>query len=402
MPRFNCRIVTDDGTITESILEAESKFDIYDQAEARNEMVLSIKPFKKPMDVGQLFRKKKKVKPEDLESFTTQLSVLIDSGVPLITAIEAVAEQTDSANMQEVLLGIVDKVNSGIPLSGAMAEYPSVFNDLYVNMIKAGESAGVLDEILGRLSIFIQKDMEVSRNIKKAMRYPMMVGGAMVLAFIGTVMFIIPKFAVMFERQDMELPLPTRILLGLSDFMVGYWYIFFSLVFGIIFGLRWFVKTKEGAFLFDLFKLKFPIFKHIVLKSTIARFAHMLETLTHGGVQIVQSLQTAEGTVGNLVISRDIRIARENVEKGISLAESLSRSKWFPQVVIKMISIGEKSGALEKMLENVARQADMDVDARISRLSSAIEPLMTVVMGFFLVILAMGILLPMFGMYSQF
>lgn len=401
MAQYNCRIVTDDGTIVETVLEAESKFEIYENAEKRNEMVLSIKPYKKPVNISELLSARKKVKPQELENFTTQLSVLIDSGIPLITALEALVDQVETDSMRKVIEGVVAKVNAGMPLSESFAAYPGVFNELYVNMVRAGESAGVLDQILRRLAGFIQRDIQTATSIKKAMRYPKLVGGALAAAMIGATVFIIPKFMPMFESQGMELPLPTKILLATSDFFINYWYLAIGGLFGTIFGFKYIARTKKGSYMLDLLKLRMPIIKHIELRSTLARFTHMLETLTHGGVQIVRSLETAEGTVGNKVIAKDIKKARESVERGISLAESLGKSKWIPKLTIKMIAIGEKSGALEKMLENIGKQYDADVENRVSRMSAAIEPIMTVVMGAFVTLLVLGIMLPMWSMMGS-
>ncbi len=401
MGKYTCRIVGEDGIIVESVLEAESKFAIYDEADSRNEMVLSVKPYKKPVKLSDLLNARKKVKPEELEGFTTQLSVLIDSGIPLITALDAMIDQVETAAMKKVVQGVVDRVNGGLPLSDSIAAFPGVFNTMYVNMVRAGETAGVLDEILRRLAGFIQRDMETAKNIKKALRYPKMVGGALAAAIVGATVFIIPKFVPMFESQDMELPLPTKILMGLSDFFINYWWAAIAVLMGFIYGFKYATSTKQGSFLLDLFKLRVPIFKNIELHAVLARFTNMLETLIHGGVQIVRSLETAEGTVGNKVISRDIRKARENVEQGVSLAESLGKSKWIPSLTVKMIAIGEKSGALEKMLETLGKQYDAEVEARIGRLSSAIEPIMTVVMGAFVVMLVLGIMLPMWSMMGS-
>ncbi len=400
MPQYSCRFVTEDGNIIESIVEAESKFEIYEMAEDRNEMVLSVKKYRKPFNLAEWFNRRKKVKPQELENFTTQLAIMLNAGVPLIACIEALVEQTESENMQNVLKELIDKVNSGLSLSQAMSEFPGVFDDMYVNMIRAGESAGVLEHILTRLSDFIQHDIQVRSNIKKAMRYPLIVLTAITAAFIGAIVFIIPRFAKMFIAQGIELPLPTRIMIGVSNFVINYWWLAIAGIIGIIFGVHSFVRTPRGAYLLDLLKLKSPVFKDIVIKSTIARFAHMLETLTKAGIQIIRALETTEGTIGNLVIANDIRKAREDVEKGISLAGALGKSHWFPGMTIRMISVGEQSGSLEKMLENIARQYDENVDAKINKLSASIEPIMTVAMGGLLLLIALGIFLPMWNMYS--
>jgi type II secretory pathway component PulF len=400
MPQYACKFVTDDGSIVETIVEAESKFEIYESAEARNEMVLSVKKYKPPFNLQEWFSRRQQVKPEDLENFTAQLAIMLSSGVPLLSCLEALTEQAGSDSMRKVLDGLIASINSGQSLSQAMANYPGVFDTMYVNMVKAGESAGVLEQILTRLSEFIEHDLEIRRNIKKAMRYPIIVLSALAAAFTGAVVFIIPKFAKLFIAQGVELPLPTRIMIGLSNIVVNYWWLIIICMVALIAGLISFARTPKGAYFFDLVKLKTPIFKEIFLKSAISRFSHMLETLTRAGIQIIKALETTEATVGNLVIAQDIGRARVEVEQGISLADALRKSPWFPSMTIRMISVGEQSGNMEAMLANIAKQFDEAVDTKIARLSASIEPIMTVAMGGLLLLIALGIFLPMWNMYA--
>jgi MSHA biogenesis protein MshG len=244
--------------------------------------------------------------------------------------------------------------------------------------------------------------LEVTKNIKAAMRYPLIVFTALFLAFTGAVIFIIPKFATMFTAQGIELPLPTKVMIGISDLVINYWWMAILGIVVLISSLVYYIRTPAGAYMFDLFKLKVPVFKDIILKSTVARFAHMLETLSKGGIQIIKALETTELTVGNLVIAKVISDARERVSEGISLGDALSKSKYFPKMTVKMISVGEKSGALDEMLANVALQYDNAVDEKIKTLSASIEPIMTVMMGVMLLFIALGIFLPMWNMYSAF
>ncbi len=300
----------------------------------------------------------------------------------------------------KVVEELIRDVSGGLALSQAMEKFPGVFSLLYVNMIRAGESAGVMEQILARLGEFIRHDLEVSSNVKSALRYPMIVGGALLAAFVGAVVFIIPKFATMFESQGIALPLPTRVMIGISNVMVHYWWAVLAAVVVGIFILKSFLATEKGQFALDMFKLRLPVFKAIFLKSTLARFAHMLETLSRGGIQIIRAMETCEKTMGNLVIGREVREARERVAEGISLADALKSSSYFPKMTIKMIAVGEQSGAMDDMLENIAYQYDTEVDAKIRGLSAAIEPMMTVIMGGALLFVALGIFLPMWNMYS--
>ncbi len=400
MPEFDYRYVTEEGTVFTSVIDADSKFDVYEVAEKRNEMVLSVKKHKSAFDVTKWINSLRRVSPQELENFTSQLSVMLDSGVPLIGCLEAIQEQSETETMRKIIEEVIERVNEGKSFSQALSSYPRVFNTLYVNMVKVGEITGVLDQILNRLGSFFRNDIEVARNIKSAIRYPMIVLTALLTAFTSAIIFIIPKFSRLFTAQGVELPLPTRVMLNVSHFVVDYWWLVIMGIVGFVSGLLFYIRTSKGAYMFDLFKLNVPVFKEIIVKSTISRFAHILETMTHSGIQIVRALDTTEKTVGNLVISNEIRKARERVEQGVSLSDALSDSKYFPRMTLKMIAVGEQAGALEKMLQNVAQQYDTTVDEKIKRLSASIEPIMTLVMGGFLLMIALGIFLPMWNMYS--
>jgi len=401
MPEFVCRIMGDSGVVEERIVIADSKVEVFTQADERGEMVLSVKEKKAgAMSGGSIFKRGKKVKANEIENFTIQLAIMFRSGIPLIGALEALEEQAETDTMRSVVRGLIKSVSGGKALSQAMEEYPGVFSLLYVNMIRAGESAGVMEQILQRLGTFIKHDQEVVRNVRSALRYPMIVTGALGLAFIGAMIFIVPKFATMFQSKGMDLPAPTVIMIAASEFLTQFWPLVIGGVFGAIFGLKAFGKTEKGRFAIDGFKLKVPIFKEIFLKTNLARFAHMLETLSRGGIQIIKALETVERTVGNVVIGKEIANARAEVEKGVSLAAALGKSSYFPKMTVKMIAVGEKSGALDDMMSNVAAQYDTEVDAKIEGLSGAIEPLMTVFMGGMLLFMALGIFLPMWNMYG--
>ena len=401
MPDFICRIMSDSGTVEERIVTAETKVEIFTQADERGEMLLSVKERKQSvLSGGGIFKKGKKVKAHEIENFTVQLAIMFRSGIPLIGALEALEEQAETETMRSVVKGLIKAVSSGKSLSQAMEDYPGVFSLLYVNMIRAGESAGVMEQILGRLGSFIKHDQEVARNVKSALRYPMIVTSALGLAFIGAMIFIVPKFSTMFASKGMALPIPTVVMITASDFLIKFWPVVVIGFFAAIIGLKSFGKTEKGRFAIDGFKLKVPVFKEIFLKTNIARFAHMLEALSRGGIQIIKALETVEKTVGNVVIGKEIANAREEVEKGVSLAVALGKSKYFPKMTVKMIAVGEKSGAMDDMMANVAAQYDTEVDVKIEGLSGAIEPLMTVFMGGMLLFMALGIFLPMWNMYG--
>jgi len=400
MPEFSYRYITEEGTVLESVIDANSKFDVYEVAEKRNEMVLSVKIHKQPFDLEKWINSFRRVSLQETENFTSQLSVMLDSGVPLIGCLSAIREQAETETLRKIIDDVISRINEGKSFSQALSTYPRVFNTLYVNMVKVGEVTGVLDQILNRLGSFFRNDIEVVRNIKSAIRYPMIVLSALLLASTSAIIFIIPKFAKLFTAQKVELPLPTRIMLNASHFVVDYWWLVILVIAGIVSGFLFYIRTFKGAYMFDLLKLNIPVFREIVIKSTIARFAHIMETMTRSGIQIVRALDTTEKTVGNLVISKEIQNARKKVEQGVSLSDALADGKYFPQMTLKMIAVGEQAGALEKMLLNIANQYDTAVNEKIKRLSASIEPMMTVIMGGFLLVITLGIFLPMWNMYS--
>lgn len=402
MPDFKCKLVDEQGAVKEEILHAESKYEIYEQADTRGELVLSVKSYQPSMDVGNWLKRMKKVKPDEIERFTSQLATLLNAGVPLLSSLETLIELAETKTMRDVIRSLADKLNSGQTLSQAMSHHPRVFSPMYSSMIRAGEKAGVMDIILKRLSAFYVHDITIRSNIISAIRYPIIVFSVLIMAFTLAIIFVIPRFAKLYGSQGVALPLPTRILIGINLAVTHYWlYTLVSIAILVVLVIL-FLRTPRGKRVLDSLKLRIPIFKELLLKNTISRFAHMLETLIHGGIQIISAMETVEETIGNIVIGEDIAKARQKVSEGSAIAAALSKSKYFPPITLKMISVGEQSGALEEMLIKVADQYDSEVEHLIKRLTAMVEPLMTVVIGAFLMLIALGIFLPMWNIYSVF
>ena len=398
MPEYTCKLISTDGTVFETVIDAESHFEIYEIAEARNQGVLAVKIFKKSKSIESYLNNLKKIKPQELEDFTSQLVVMLKAGVPLITSLKSIVEQLATEKMKLMINEIIGKVEKGESFSSALSAYPKVFNTLYVNMVKVGEATGVLDTILKHLKDFIHHDIAVRRKIKSAMRYPFIVLTVLSIAFIGAIGFIIPQFATLFAGAGVELPLPTRILVGLSYVVSNYWYWVAIGLAGLIILLRYYNSTSAGKYNIDTIKIKFPVFKHIVLESSLARFTHILSTLNRSGIKIIRALEITEKTIENRVITKDIGNARLKVIECISLAEGLQQSKHFPKTMLMMMAVGEESGALDEMLDNISEQYDSSVNMRIEGLSAAIEPLLTIGLGAFLLVFALAIFLPMWRM----
>ncbi len=402
MSEFDCKIINSEGDIQHRTITADSKMDVFAVFDESDEMVLSVKKKKESFDLNTWWIQHQKPKPQEIEHFTTQMSAMLNAGIPLLGTLEALKEQAETDTMKWVIQSLYDDLNAGTSLSQAMRKFPRVFGLMYINMIEAGEKAGVMDTILNRLAQFIGKELSMSADIKSAVRYPMIVFGVLLLAFSLAIIFVIPTFATLYEGQGIVLPLPTRILIGLNRAVTDYWMV--TAIFSVItvIGLKFFFRTDKGIITKDWIKLHFPVFKDIFHKSVIARFAHMLETLSRSGIHIISALETVENTVGNKIIAMEIAKAREEASGGSGLAVALSKGRYFPPMVTKMISVGEQSGSLDAMLRRVAEQYDSEVDHILKRLTALLEPLMTVVMGVFVILMALGVFLPMWNVYKVF
>jgi len=398
MPQFQVKTVNQNGKILESIVNAESSVKVYDQISGKNESVLSVKKYKEPFSFSRLQNSMYRIKPQELENFTSQLVVMLKAGVPLVESLETIGKQLESDKMEEIITDVIEKVNGGTIFSKALAKYPRIFNSLYVSMVKVGETTGAMDVVLDHVRSFLHHDIAVKRKVKSAMRYPIIVLIIMALAFVAIISFVMPQFSAMFASANIALPLPTRILILLSDLFTNYWMYTLTVIIIITALLRFYLNRPGGAYQFDVLKLMLPVFKNIVIESSIARFAHILETLSKSGVKIIKALEITTETIENRVISKDIERATEKVAKGVPIAEALSESKHFPQMTLMMIGAGEKSGALESMLLNVAEQYDTSVNLKIEGLSSAIEPILTIVIAGFLLVFALAVFLPMWSM----
>ena len=400
MPEFSYKAKNMAGEIFTGSLSVSSKQEVNDFLDQQEYFPIEIKEKKDKSDNINFFDRFQKVSSSDIANFTKQVATLIGAGVPIVSALEALHDQTDDEKFRGIIGSLITDVSSGASFSDSLLKHKSTFSNLYVNMVRAGESAGVLEDVLRRLSDFMEHDESVKKSIKSAMRYPIIVMVALTMAFFFAVTFIIPKFATMFERSGVELPIITQILLLINSLITDYWYIAFSTLGLIIYLIRRVLGTTKGRLMWDGFKLKLPVFGPLFLKNSISRFTHMLETLNSSGIHIIEALQICSETAGNAAISKEIDQARLDVEIGTGLAEALERGHLFPPMTIRMIKTGQDAGSLDEMLISIFRQYDEEVKYLTERLSSMVEPMMTVVIGVFILIIALGIFLPMWGMYD--
>ena len=339
----------------------------------------------------------KKIKPRSMQIFSRQFATMIEAGLNIVASLVILEEQTDDVYLAEIIAELRADVEGGLLLSQAMARHPKVFNELYVSMVQAGEASGMLDNVLDRVADQIEKETKLKRRVKGAMVYPTVVFVFASLVLAAMLMFIVPIFAKIFTSLNGQLPLLTRIVLKASNVLRADWFIVFPLIALIIWGALRYKKTESGRQMWDQFKLKVPLkIGEVVLKVTMARLLRTLATLVAAGVDIIKALDIAGSTAGNWVVERALTEARIKVQEGVPIADPLIADPIFPPMVSQMVRIGEETGELEQMLSKIADFYEDEVDAAIASLTSIIEPLMMIGVGFMVGIIIISMYLPMF------
>jgi type IV pilus assembly protein PilC len=342
------------------------------------------------------------VNAKELAIFTRQFSVMIDAGLPLVQCLEILASQQENKFFQKILTGTRSAVESGSTLSTAMRQYPKAFDPLYVNMVEAGETGGILDTILQRLSTYIEKNVKLKRAVKSAMVYPIGVLSIAAGVIILLLWKVVPIFATLFVGLGVDLPLPTRIVMTASDFVGSIFglLILVALV-GIVIGLKVWYGTPKGRFIIDTVVLKLPVLGILMRKIAVARFTRTLGTLISSGVPILEGLDITARTAGNAVVERALQQVRKSLEEGKSLTEPLKDSAVFPGMVTQMISVGEQTGAMDAMLSKIADFYEEEVDAAVKDLLTALEPVMIVVLGLVVGGVVISMYLPLFSLIGK-
>ncbi|MBT3180547.1 MAG: type II secretion system F family protein [Candidatus Marinimicrobia bacterium] len=335
-------------------------------------------------------------------TFTRQLSIMLKAGVPLVDALDSMRGESTNPKLNKAIDQVISDVSGGYTLSSAMKKHPTLFNTMFVNIVKAGESTGALDEVLLQLAGFINHDLRLSMGIKSAVRYPAIVVSITMLVGIYAVTFILPRFSSLFSSTKIELPLPTRILLGTDQFLQLYFYHIVIVVAVLIFAFLRYIKTKKGKLQYDKFLFFAPIFGPINQKMSLSRFCHVFETLNRAGVPILEALDISGKTVGNSYIQSRLSNVKSEVEMGRKVARSLNNHTKgiFPPHVLKMINVGEESGAMDDMLKEIATMTDIETEDLVKKLTATIEPVITVFMGIMILTLSLSIFLPIWDMYE--
>lgn len=363
--------------------------------------IKKLKDSKSSFDFDHMFESTR-VKQDQLVAFTRQLSAMVSAGVPLLRSLTSIQKHAEDKALQKILADIVKDVEGGMPLGDALAKHPDTFNDIYVNMVRAGEAAGILDDILKRLAGQLEKSAAMRKKIKSAMTYPMVLLGITVLAFFGLMLFVVPQIGKILQDlggPDAELPLITQIMLGISGFIVNFWWILLPLLGAAIFGLFSYIrKSPKGKRQFDSLILKIPAVKTIVSKIAVARFARTFSALMGAGVAVLEALDVTSRAVGNVLFEETLKQAAVEVKNGKSLSSVIEKSELFPSIVSQMLAVGEETGQTDTVLIKVADFYEEEVDLAIDGISSIIEPVMIVIMGGMVGLIAASVMTPIAGL----
>lgn len=397
MPIYVYKAVDSKGKMIKGEMEAASEIEMTTELAKTGYLPVSIS-FKTAKPAGGILKSGKKVNLQELVVFTRQFATIIKAAVPIIEGLRVLSDQAEDPALKEALNQIVHDVEGGASLSGAMGKHPNVFHELYVNTVIAGESAGVLDKVLIRLSKMLEDDQANKHNISAAMQYPIMVCVALFIALFVLSVFVVPQFAKIYQDARLALPLPTQIMILISAAMKNYWYITFPAIAGAMFAFKWFINTKEGRKWWDGLKFTAPVIGKIYIKITMLRFASMLSVLYQAGLPVLKTLDIVGITIGNVILSKEVEAVKHDVADGKGISGAVLQSKFFPRLVGYMIAVGEKSGSLPLMLDSLCEYYDLEVKTTIKNLTTLIEPIMTAVLGVVVMGMALAIFLPLWNM----
>jgi type IV pilus assembly protein PilC len=381
------------GQLKSATIEAKTRDEVVQQLRKQKLTVVKVDEQVKKKTGG-------KIAMRDVVIFTRQFATMINAGLPLVQALDILAKQSENPALKEVTRQVVFDVESGHTVADALRKHPKAFTDLYTNMVAAGEAGGILDTILLRLAVFLEKNDALVRKVKGAMIYPGVILSVAVIAIGVLLLFVIPVFKEMFASVGMALPLPTRVVIGLSEFLQGYWYMVAGGIAAGVWMLRRYYATSAGKLAIDRMLLRFPILGDVLRKSAVSRFTRTLGTLISSGVSILEGLEITAKTAGNRVIQDAIMESRASIAGGESIAAPLQKSQVFPPMVISMIAVGEQTGGLDEMLSKIADFYDEEVDAAVSGLLSMMEPVMIVFLGVVVGGMVVSMYLPIFDMMN--
>src|SRR3954469_18653882 len=398
MPTFEWKGTARNGQTQTGVLVADTKDAVIATMRRQQIVVTAVKEKGKEIALPKFGGG---VPPQLIAIFTRQFSVMIDAGLPLVQCLEILGTQQENKTFKRALIQIRQDVESGSNLADSMRKHPKIFNDLFTNMVAAGEAGGILDTILQRLAQYIEKSVKLNSQVKSAMIYPVAVISIACIVVAVILWKVIPVFAALFKGLGAELPLPTVIVIALSNFIADFWWLIIGVISGTIYALRRYHETYKGKRVLDGIILKMPILGMLMRKIAVARFCRTLSTLTASGVPILDGLQITARTAGNSIVEDAIMATRKSVEEGKTISEPLADTDVFPSMVVQMIAVGEQTGALDTMLSKIADFYEDEVDTAVAGLMKLLEPLLIAFLGVAIGGIVIAMYMPMFTLIGQ-
>ncbi len=397
MPTFAYTVVDATGKVSKSTMEAENESTVINRLREQNFQITEIRLANKAKaKIGP----KGKIKPKSLVVFSRQFATMVDAGIPILRCLDILVGQCKDPVLKAAVDQIALDVKGGLALNEALMKHPHVFNKLYINMIRAAELGGILDLILDRLAGFLEYEAEIKGKIKSAMMYPVLVLVFSQIMLFALFTFVLPKFKEIFTGMKMEMPVITKTLFGIGDFMSAYWVLIILAGVGVWTGIKQWGKTPRGRYQLDFIKLRLPVVGELALKMSVARFARTFGTLINSGVPMMRSLEIVGETLSNAVLQQAIEATRLSIREGNKLSLPLTQSNLFPTLVTTMIDVGEESGRLSEMLVKVGDFYDQEVESTVKGLTSMIEPILIIFLGVVVGFIAISIMTPMFTLVN--
>jgi type IV pilus assembly protein PilC len=398
MPKYNWEARSKAGSVQKGVMEATSVLQVEGQLKKYGFSGISVKEDGKGLsfEIKLFGGRAKKVQTKDLVVFTRQFATMIDSGLPLVQCLDILSGQQENKTFKDILIKVKESVESGSTFADALGKHPKAFDQLYVNLVAAGEVGGILDTILNRLAAYIEKSMKLTKQVKGAMVYPITIMTIAVVVVGVILVFVIPTFAKMFIEFGGELPLPTRIVIAISNFLTKYIILIIASVIGIKYAIGKYYQTAKGRKLIDRLALNAPVIGPLVRKVSVAKFTRTLGTMISSGVPIMDGLEIVAKTAGNKIVEEAIYKVRQSISEGKTIAEPLAECGVFPAMVVQMISVGEATGAMDTMLNKIADFYDDEVDDAVGAMTSMMEPLLMVFLGTTVGGLVVAMYLPIF------
>jgi type IV pilus assembly protein PilC len=398
MQTFNYKARDEEGKLVEGKIESNDEASAISLLQDQKLFITSLAKTTNIKTFSGLSGFFNKVPLKEKIMFTTQMAVMIKSGLPILEAVKTIENQTQNKNMTKVLQEVIKDISAGLSFSKALSKHPNVFNETYTKIVESGEKSGRLDKVLLKLSRDLDKDYDLSGKIKSALMYPAFILFVLVVVLIVVLVYVIPQLKNIFNDVGVQLPLLTRIIVGLSNFVVKFWWAILIIIVVLVIFIRRYLRTDKGSYAFDKLKLKTPVVKQLMLNIYMSRFTRSLSSLVSAGIPMIDVLNTTKGVIDSAVFEKEVEKIVVKVESGASVSKAMKDSPYFPPIITSLVAVGEKSGKTDYILKNLSQFLEKEVDTTVRNLTSLLEPIIMVVLGVGIAIVIVSVIMPIYGL----